>query len=93
MAQESFAALVTGILAMARRSGADSATSQSYFNVLDNTSLDYQSSTNPGYAVFGCIISGLPLLDAINVVPTYTYNSTDIRPRQELLVYWVQRLK
>jgi peptidyl-prolyl cis-trans isomerase A (cyclophilin A) len=82
-----------GTLAMARRSDPDSATSQFFFNVNDNTSLDYQSATNPGYAVFGRIISGLPVMDAINVLPTYTYSSTDIEPRTEVLVYWAQRLK
>lgn len=82
-----------GTIAMARRSDPDSATSQFFFNVNDNTSLDYQSPANPGYAVFGRIISGLPTLDAINVVPTYTYSSTDIEPRTEVLVYWMQRLK
>ncbi len=82
-----------GTLAMARRSDADSATSQFFFNVLDNASLDYQSPANPGYAVFGRIVSGLNTLDAINVVPTYTYSPSDIQPRTEVLVYWVQRLK
>ena len=82
-----------GTIAMARRSDADSATSQFFFNVVDNTSLDYQSAANPGYAVFGRIISGLNTLDAINVVPTYTYSPTDIEPRTEVLVYWMQRLK
>ena len=82
-----------GTLAMARRSDPDTATSQFFFNVNDNTSLDYQSPANPGYAVFGRIISGLNTLDAINVVPTYTYSSTDIEPRTEVLVYWMQRLK
>ncbi|MDG0863124.1 peptidyl-prolyl cis-trans isomerase [Pelomonas aquatica] len=82
-----------GTLAMARRSAPDSATSQFFFNVQDNASLDYQSASNPGYAVFGRIISGLATLDAINVVPTYTYSPTDIEPRTEVLVYWAQRLK
>ena len=82
-----------GTIAMARRSDADSATSQFFFNVQDNTSLDYQSAASPGYAVFGRIISGLNTLDAINVVPTYTYSQTDIEPRTEVLVYWAQRLK
>lgn len=82
-----------GTIAMARRSDADSATSQFFFNVQDNTSLDYQNAANPGYAVFGRIISGLNTLDAINVVPTYTYSPTDIEPRTEVLVYWAQRLK
>ncbi len=82
-----------GTIAMARRSDPGSATSQFFFNVQDNTSLDYQSTANPGYAVFGRIISGLNTLDAINVVPTYTYSATDIEPRTEVLVYWAQRLK
>ncbi|WP_415840532.1 peptidylprolyl isomerase, partial [Roseateles saccharophilus] len=82
-----------GTIAMARRSDPDSATSQFFFNVQDDASLDYQSAANPGYAVFGRIISGLATLDAINVVPTYTYSPTDIEPRTEVLVYWVQRLK
>lgn len=82
-----------GTLAMARRSDADSATSQFFFNVRDNTSLDYQSPSNPGYTVFGRILLGLATLDAINAVPTYPYSATDIQPRTEVLVYWMQRLK
>lgn len=82
-----------GTIAMARRSEPNSATSQFFINVVDNPSLDYKSASQPGYAVFGRVISGLNTLDAINVVPTYFYSDTDIRPRQEVLVYWVQRLK
>jgi peptidyl-prolyl cis-trans isomerase A (cyclophilin A) len=82
-----------GTIAMARRSDADSATSQFFFNVVDNTALDYQSAANPGYAVFGRIISGLNTLDAINVVPVYRYSQTDLQPQTEVLVYWAQRLK
>ena len=82
-----------GTIAMARRSDADSGTSQFFFNVQDSITLDYQNVANPGYAVFGRIISGLNTLDAINVMPTYTYSATDIQPRTEVLVYWAQRLK
>jgi peptidyl-prolyl cis-trans isomerase A (cyclophilin A) len=83
-----------GTLSMARRSQPDSATSQFFFNVVDNsTALDYQNASNPGYTVFGRIISGLPVLDAINVVPVYKFSATDIEPQQEILVYWAQRLK
>lgn len=82
-----------GTIAMARRSDPNSATSQFFFNVVDNTSLDYQSAANPGYAVFGRIISGLNTLDAINIVPVYRYSSTDLQPQTEVLVYWAQRLK
>ncbi|MFT7722339.1 MAG: peptidylprolyl isomerase [Roseateles sp.] len=82
-----------GTIAMPRRSGPDSATSEFFFNVVDNTGLDYQSAAKPGYAVFGRIISGLATLDAINVVPVYRYSATDLQPRTEVLVYWMQRLK
>lgn len=82
-----------GTIAMARRNEPNSATSQFFFNVVDNTGLDYQSPANPGYTVFGRIISGLNTLDAINVVPVYRYSSTDLQPQTEVLVYWVQRLK
>lgn len=82
-----------GTLAMARRSEPDSATSQFFVNVVDNRALDYQSAAQPGYAVFGRLISGLATLDAINDVPVYVYSDNDRRPRQEILIYWVQRLK
>lgn len=83
-----------GTIAMARRSEPNSATSQFFVNVLDNSrALDYQSAAQPGYAVFGRLISGWNTLDAINELPVYVYSDTDRRPRTEVLVYWVQRLK
>ncbi|MDT9001685.1 peptidylprolyl isomerase [Paucibacter sp. APW11] len=82
-----------GTLAMAWYGDADHAAAQFFVNVLNNTSLDYQSRSKPGYTVFGRVISGLATMDAINAVPIYFYSSTDIEPRQEVLIYWVQRLK
>ena len=61
-----------GSIAMARTSVPDSATSQFFFNQVDNTFLDYSNSTSPGYAVFGTIVSGLSVMDAINGVSTQT---------------------
>jgi len=61
---------VRGSLAMARTSAPDSATSQFYINVVDNPSLDYKSEAEPGYAVFGKVITGMDVVDAISVVPT-----------------------
>lgn len=81
-----------GTLAMARRSAPDTATSQWFLNVVNNTALDYTPARR-GYAVFGQVISGLPVLDAINVVPVYRYSDTDIQPRTEVLVYWVRRVQ
>lgn len=82
-----------GTIAMARRSDPNSATNQFFINVKDNPSLDYQSADKPGYAVFGRVISGMATVEAINAVPVYAYSDVDLRPRQEVLIYWVQRLK
>jgi len=60
---------VRGSLAMARTNVPDSATSQFYINTVDNPSLDYKSEAEPGYAVFGQVISGLDVVDQIADVP------------------------
>lgn len=58
-----------GTIAMARTSDPDSATSEFYFNLVDNPSLDHGSTENPnGYAVFGKIVSGTD--SAGNTSPT-----------------------
>jgi cyclophilin family peptidyl-prolyl cis-trans isomerase len=59
-----------GTIAMARTSLPDSATSQFYFNTINNTFLDYTSSASPGYAVFGSVVNGLSVIDAMNGVAT-----------------------
>jgi len=57
-------------IGMARTSAPDSATSQFYFNVRDNPDFDYESPANPGYAVFGAVIQGMGVVDAIFASPT-----------------------
>lgn len=59
-----------GTLAMARTMVTDSATSQFYINLVDNTSLDYRNDNNYGYAVFGEVIEGLDVVDKIAQVQT-----------------------
>lgn len=59
-----------GTVAMARTVVANSATSQFYINLLDNTQLDYQNTEEPGYAVFGSVVQGLNVLEAIASQPT-----------------------
>ena len=61
-----------GSIAMARTNAPNSATAQFYFNAVDNTFLDYSSAASPGYAVFGQVLSGQPVLDAIGNLPTTT---------------------
>ncbi|MGH8428432.1 MAG: peptidylprolyl isomerase [Gammaproteobacteria bacterium] len=59
-----------GTIAMARQQAPDTAKSQFYINLVDNASLDYASPTQPGYAVFGHVISGMDVVDKIAQVPT-----------------------
>ena len=56
-------------IAMARFDDPHSATNQFYFNVAANSSLD-PSSRSWGYAVFGQVISGQEVVEAIAVVET-----------------------
>ncbi len=59
-----------GTLAMARLGGqADSATAQFFINLKDNDFLD-QPRDGAGYAVFGKVIGGMQVADAIATVPT-----------------------
>lgn len=57
---------VRGSLSMARTMDPDSATSQFFINLVDNDFLD----DPPGYAVFGHVVEGLDVVDAIAAVAT-----------------------
>ncbi|WP_147819799.1 peptidylprolyl isomerase [Salidesulfovibrio onnuriiensis] len=61
-----------GTIAMARTNDIDSATSQFFFNVRDNTPFDHTGNDGQtfGYAVFGKVIRGLDVVDKICHVPT-----------------------
>ncbi len=64
----------TYTIAMARTSDPHSATAQFFINVADNGFLDHTSKTTQGwgYAVFGKVVSGQDVVDAIKAVPTMT---------------------
>jgi peptidyl-prolyl cis-trans isomerase A (cyclophilin A) len=59
-----------GTVAMARTSVPDSATSQFFINVVDNSRLDYPNPDGNGYAVFGRVVSGMDVVDKIRAVET-----------------------
>jgi cyclophilin family peptidyl-prolyl cis-trans isomerase len=61
---------VRGSLAMARTNLPNSATSEFYINLVNNVSLDYRNAANPGYAVFGKVVQGMDVIDAIAAEPT-----------------------
>jgi peptidyl-prolyl cis-trans isomerase B (cyclophilin B) len=58
-----------GAIAMARTNDPNSATGQFFINLVDNANLDY-SARNPGYAVFGQVVEGMDVVDAIAKVKT-----------------------
>ena len=61
-----------GTLAMARTNVVDSATSQFFINLVDNDFLNHTDETPRGfgYAVFGEVIEGMDVVDAIATVAT-----------------------
>lgn len=59
-----------GTLAMARTADPDSATSQFFINLVDNSYLDGHPG-HPGYTVLGEVIDGMATVDAIGRVKTH----------------------
>jgi peptidyl-prolyl cis-trans isomerase B (cyclophilin B) len=61
-----------GSIAMARTSDPNSATCQFFINIVDNDFLNYTAPTQSGwgYCVFGKVIEGMHVVDAIKGVPT-----------------------
>lgn len=79
-------------IAMARTTAADSATSQFFFNSVDNSAaLDYKDAANPGYAAFGRVILGQATIDKINAEPML-YAGAEVTAT-EVLVYWAIQVK
>ena len=62
-----------GTISMARTADPHSATAQFFINVVDNKSLDYKEGAGPrgwGYTVFGKVVQGMDVADAIAAVKT-----------------------
>ena len=58
-----------GTIAMARTSAPHSATAQFFINVVDNAFLD-PTPAQPGYTVFGKVVSGMDVVNRIRNTPT-----------------------
>ncbi|MEM7051660.1 MAG: peptidylprolyl isomerase [Acidobacteriota bacterium] len=65
---------VRGSIAMARTMDPNSATAQFFINTVDNAALDHRSKDvrGWGYAVFGRVVEGMEVVDAIEGVKTGT---------------------
>ncbi len=79
-----------GTLSMARTSDVNSATSQFFINIADNDFLDH-GSRDFGYAVFGKIVEGLDVIDAIAVVETGNKGGHQDVPVEQIVVTAARR--
>ena len=75
-----------GTLAMARTNVFNSATSEFFINVVDNTFLDYKNAGNPGYAVFGKVVQGMDVVDTIVSQPTGILNGFADVPLTDVVI-------
>jgi len=80
-----------GSISMARRSHPDTATSQFYINLNENTRLDYKSKVQPGYTVFGKISDGMDVIDKIADLPTHTVESFRDVPKENVYIISAKR--
>ena len=74
-----------GTISMARTPDPDSATSQFFINVADNSFLD-AGPGNPGYTVFGKVIKGMAVVREIESVPTATRNFQQNWPTENVII-------
>lgn len=72
-------------IAMARTNDPNSATAQFFINVNDNKFLNY-SAGNPGYAVFGKVVSGQKVVDSIAATPTHTEGMYENVPNKAVVI-------
>jgi cyclophilin family peptidyl-prolyl cis-trans isomerase len=73
----------------------DSATSQFFINVADNPSLDYKDRTPEGYGycVFGKVIEGMDVVDAINRVEVRDAPQFDRTPKEQVVVKSIRLIR
>lgn len=86
-----------GTLAMARDPEiAHSATSQFFFNLVDNTGLDFVSESTDaewGYCVFGQVIEGMEVLEKIAGQPTTAQGDFPAVPQEAVVIQSIQQIQ
>lgn len=77
-----------GTVAMARKNDPHSASVQFYINHADNSFLDHKAPTPRGwgYAVFGKVIEGMDVVDAIAGVPVRRTRLSEAQPLDPILI-------
>jgi peptidyl-prolyl cis-trans isomerase B (cyclophilin B) len=77
-----------GTVAMARTLDPNSATSQFFINLVDSPGQDYNPTRDIpwGYAVFGRVIEGLDVADAISRVPVRRRGQHEAVPLEPVII-------
>jgi cyclophilin family peptidyl-prolyl cis-trans isomerase len=83
-----------GTMAMARSNEVDSATCQFFINHVNNDFLNHRDNTPAGfgYCVFGRVVAGLEVVDAIATAPTMTVHGMDDVPREAITIISIRRV-
>ena len=79
-----------GTLSMARTQDPNSATSQFFINLVDNSGLDFKGE-GTGYAVFGKVIAGMDVVDKIAKVQTETRGGFQDIPKDPVFIISAKR--
>jgi peptidyl-prolyl cis-trans isomerase B (cyclophilin B) len=84
-----------GTIAMARTQVPDSATAQFFINTVDNEFLNFKNKTIQGwgYAVFGKVVEGLEVVDAIAKVKTTNRGGHQDVPADTVMIIKAERQK
>ena len=75
-----------GTIAMARTGDPNSATCQFFINLVDNKGLDAPKPDGYGYAVFGKVVKGMDVVDAIAAAPTGRKNGMADVPTETITI-------
>jgi peptidyl-prolyl cis-trans isomerase B (cyclophilin B) len=83
-----------GTIAMARTSVPDSASAQFFINTVDNLSLNHKGKTQSGwgYAVFGKVVEGMDVVDAIGRSKTSKQNGVPDMPVEKIIIKKASRV-
>ena len=84
-----------GTLAMARTNDPNSATAQFFINYKDNSFLNHTSKTSSGwgYAVFGEVIEGMDVVDAMAKQPTGNRGGHQDVPKTDIIIEKAEVIK
>ncbi len=79
---------VRGSIAMARTNDPHSATAQFFINTVDNDFLDFKAPSGQGwgYCVFGKVVEGMDVVDAIRALPTGNKGFHQDVPKESVLI-------